>query len=119
MIPTGIATAMHESKVLLFRDRGSVGSKGIAVRCGVIDSNYRGEIFIALQNNNDKDVWLVHGDKKPAKNDANYLYINIDKAIAQGIVVDIPFMETEEIDFETLKSIASDRGDGKLGSSGK
>lgn len=118
MLPTGIATAMHKTKVLLFRERGSVGSKGIALRCGVVDSNYRGEIFIALQNNTDKDLWLVHGDKK-ADDTKGYMYLNIDKAIAQGIVVDIPIMNEQEISFEELKEIESDRGDGKLGSSEK
>lgn len=33
-------------------DRGSTGSKGIHIHCGVVDNNYRGEIFICLHNDN-------------------------------------------------------------------
>ncbi len=42
-----------------------------------------------------------------------------EKAIAQGILLEIPKVEKEEIPYEQLKQIASLRQEGRLGSSGK
>lgn len=52
LIPTGIASAMSEKYYLQVHERGSTGSKGIKYSAGVVDSSYRGEIFIALTNTN-------------------------------------------------------------------
>ena len=52
LVPTGIASAMSEKYYLQVHERGSTGSKGIKYSAGVIDSSYRGEIFIALTNTN-------------------------------------------------------------------
>lgn len=41
------------------------------------------------------------------------------KAIAQAVVHEVPFMDVMEIDYENLKKINSNRGTGRLGSSGK
>ena len=41
MIPTGIASACDTDYCFILKERGSTGSKGIAQRCGVIDSGYR------------------------------------------------------------------------------
>ena len=46
LIPTGIASSCEPKYGFLLRERGSTGSKGIALRCGVIDSGYRNEWFI-------------------------------------------------------------------------
>ena len=46
LIPTGIASACDSNYGFLVFERGSTGSKGIARRCGVIDSGYRNEWFI-------------------------------------------------------------------------
>ena len=59
MIPTGIASSCSDDFVFLLRERGSNGSKGIAQRCGVIDSGYRGEWFVPLTNENDVSVFIV------------------------------------------------------------
>lgn len=56
LIPTGIASALSEKFYLQVHERGSTGSKGIKYSAGVIDSSYRGEIFIALTNTNIQDV---------------------------------------------------------------
>ena len=97
MIPTGIATAIPEGYVAIVKERGSTGSKGLAVRCGVIDSGYRGEWFIAIQNTTEKSI--------------NY---PVEKAIAQVV-----FVKAETVCFEDDELDESERGDGKLGSSGK
>lgn len=56
LVPTGIASATTEKYYLQVQERGSTGSKGIKYSAGVIDSGYRGEIFIALSNVNDEAV---------------------------------------------------------------
>mgnify|MGYP000734891585 FL=1 len=38
LIPTGIASACDVDYCFILKERGSTGSKGIAQRCGVIDS---------------------------------------------------------------------------------
>lgn len=54
LIPTGIASSCDPDYGFLVFERGSTGSKGIARRCGVIDSGYRNEWFIGLTNTTTK-----------------------------------------------------------------
>ena len=56
LIPTGIASAMTDKYYLQVHERGSTGSKGIKYGAGVVDSSYRGEIFICINNANDVEV---------------------------------------------------------------
>ena len=42
-----------------------------------------------------------------------------EKAICQALVVPVPVVDIEEITYDELKGIASERGTGALGSSGK
>lgn len=58
LIPTGLACAMTDGYGIRLRDRGSNGSRGIHVNAGSIDSGFRGQIFVAWCNTNDKDVIL-------------------------------------------------------------
>ena len=58
LIPTGIASAMSSDLYLQVEERGSTGSKGIKKSAGIIDSSYRGEIFIAITNTNIKDLYI-------------------------------------------------------------
>ena len=50
IIPSGIACACDTDYCLILKERGSTGTKGMAQRCGVIDSGYRGEIGIPITN---------------------------------------------------------------------
>lgn len=97
MIPTGLATEIAPGVVGIIKERGSTGSKGLAVRCGVIDSGYRGEWFVGITNVGNEDI-----------------YYPIEKAIAQVVFVKYESPEWEE---GTLGE--SERGEGKLGSSKK
>lgn len=118
LIPTGIATAFSPRYVMLARERGSTGSLGMSLKAGVIDSGYRGEIFIAINNTNRKTIII---DKKVDKVQeyTDCIYYPYNKAIAQLILVENPVFDVEEISYEELKNIKSERGLGKLGSSGK
>lgn len=86
----------------------------------VIDSGYRGEWFVALTNHNDKDVYISkNGLALPSWNMNDAIVYPYEKAIAQAMVVPVPKINIEEISYEELKAISSERGTGKLGSSNK
>lgn len=121
LVPTGIACAVSQDYYLQIQERGSTGSKGIKYSAGVIDSGYRGEIFIALTNTNDIPVYII---KSKVEDISIYpytkaIYYPYEKAIAQIIVHKVPIMNPQEINYEELKNIPSQRGEGALGSSGK
>lgn len=145
LIPTGIASAMSDKYYLQVHERGSTGSKGIKYSAGVIDSSYRGEIFIAITNTNSIEVIISkltleeliakygtyikyesdYGEgnayivDKTAKNRLTAIIYPYTKAIAQLIVHEVPVMNQYEIPYEELQKIPSKRGTGALGSSGK
>lgn len=152
LIPTGIASACNPNYGFLLRERGSTGSKGIALRCGVIDSGYRNEWFVGLTNTTSRDIILSKLTLKELidkykfededgdiciplnptllSSHENTLWIDNEpfyepiiypysKAIAQALVVPVPKVVVDEISYEELKAIESERGMGALGSSNK
>ena len=52
LIPTGIASAMSDKYYLQVQERGSTGVIGMKYGAGVIDSGFRGEIFMCINNIN-------------------------------------------------------------------
>lgn len=151
LIPTGIASTCDSDYGFVLRERGSTGSKGIALRCGVIDSGYRNEWFVCLTNTNRyKSLFItklsiedtikqfgvdwstkIHIPANKIAQDmlkqeaermaiaSRDIFYPYSKAIAQALVVPVPKVEVEEISYEELKEIKSERGMGALGSSGK
>ena len=125
LIPTGIASACDPGYGFLLFERGSTGSKGIARRCGVIDSGYRNEWFVGLTNTTNKVMFI----SKLSEAETYKAYYNdimpksfvypYSKAIVQAIVTEVLETNEEELAYEDLKAIPSERGLGKLGSSGK
>lgn len=61
-IKTGIAMAIPQGWFGLICDRSSMGSKGIKVMGGVIDSSYRGEVLVCLCNTRCLDVRTPGGE---------------------------------------------------------
>lgn len=140
LIPTGIASAFSSDYVLIAKERGSSGSKGMAIRMGVVDSGYRGEIIIGINNTTSKSIVITKDEEKTRSkiktsweatsikinekaiekiiND-NYIFYPYDKAIAQLILLPVPSVTSKEIPYKELLSMKSERGTGKLGSSGK
>lgn len=125
LIPTGIASSCDPGYGFLLRERGSTGSKGIALRAGVIDSGYRNEWFVGLTNTT-KEVLFI--SKLSERETYEKYYGDIgwrsfvypySKAIAQALIVPVPKVTVEEISYEELKNIESERGMGALGSSKK
>lgn len=125
LIPTGIASACDPGYGFLLFERGSTGSKGIARRCGVIDSGYRNEWFVGLTNTTNKVMFIsklsesetyssYYGDIMPD----SFVY-PYSKAIVQAIVTEVLETNEQELSYEDLKAIPSERGMGALGSSNK
>lgn len=125
MIPAGIASACSSDYAFILKERGSTGTRGLGQRCGVIDSGYRGEWMIPITNVNNvpiciykKDVKMIDGLEmgSNSKMRIDYPY---EKAICQAILIPVPKTEIQELTFEQILDIASERKDGKLGSSNK
>lgn len=136
LIPTGIASACNEDYGFVLKERGSTGSKGIALRCGVIDSGYRNEWFVGLTNTTRKTIFISKLSEEETLNRyyseaKSKLFIKIkkffnrtlvypySKAITQVLVLPVPKLNIQEVSYEELKSIESERGMGALGSSNK
>ena len=100
-VPTGIAMAVPRGYAGLIYARSSMGAKrGLAPanKVGVIDSDYRGEVMVALHNHGTEIQTVCHGER-----------------IAQLLVTAVlapAFEETDELD-ETA------RGAGGFGSTGR
>lgn len=101
VIPTGIAIAVPEGYGAFIFARSGLGIKhGITPRncVGVIDSDYRGEVCVGLQNLSDKNYTVQPNDR-----------------IAQMAIM--PVMAAEYVLCEELSD--TERGQGGFGSTGK
>lgn len=133
LFSTGIAAAPEKGYWLLAFDRGSTGSRGIHTHCGIIDNGYRNEIFICLNNDNNYPVKFTNQTDKIYTDElgiyydhsgneicGKILYYPISKAIAQIIPISQPVVESVEADDTIWQEMCNtERGLGKLGSSGK
>ncbi len=97
-VSTGVAYEVPEGYVGLVWDKSSIGGKGIKTLGGVLDSGYRGELFVPLHNMSDEVYVFGAGHK-----------------IAQMLIQKVELWEVEEVDVlsETI------RGEGSFGSTGK
>ena len=99
-ISTGIAIALPQNTFGAIYARSGMAVKrglGPANFCGIIDSDYRGPVIVALRNNSNEVQYVEHGER-----------------IAQLFVqpyVNVDFVEVEEIG-------TTARGDGGFGSTG-
>lgn len=122
MIPTGIASACDTDYCIVLKERGSTGTKGIAQRCGIIDSGFRGEWGVPITNENEYPMVIakkgfelsdIFGD---IMINGTFIY-PYEKAICQALIVPVPTTDVEEYTYEELLKIPSKRGTGMLGSS--
>lgn len=97
-VSTGIAYEVPDGYCVFAWDKGSVGSKGIKTLGGVLDSGYRGELFIPMHNLNNEPYTFEAGHK-----------------IAQMVIQKVELWEVEES--QTLSE--TKRGTGAFGSTGK
>ena len=101
LIHTGIALEIPEGYVgLIFARSGLATKRGLAPanKVGVIDSDYRGEIMVALHNHSSSEQKVDSGER-----------------VAQISIV--PFLKAEFTETETLSQTV--RGEGGFGSTGK
>ena len=100
-IKTGIAVEIPEGLVgLVYARSGLACKRGLAPanKVGVIDSDYRGEIMVAMHNHSNEDKTIDNGER-----------------IAQ--IVFAPYVTANLIESDTLDDTA--RGAGGFGSTGK
>ncbi len=98
LVPTGLRFAIPPGYVGLVRDRSGLAVKqGLTCLAGVIDSGYRGEVKVVLQNLGSEDFRVERGLR-----------------VAQLLVV--PVARAELVRVESLESSA--RGEGGFGSTG-
>ena len=97
-VPTGIAYEVPDGYCVFAWDKGSLGSKGLKTLGGVLDSGYRGEMFVPIHNLNNSPYLFEKGDK-----------------IAQIVIQKIELWEVEELN-ELSETV---RGKGGFGSTGK
>lgn len=117
LIPTGIASAFSDKYVAIFRERGSTGIKNIKINAGVIDSGYRNEWFVLIYNANEAPLYIA---KNPSIIMETFgIVYPCEKAIAQFLLIEVPKIKVIEKSYEELFDMKSERGLGKLGSSGK
>jgi dUTP pyrophosphatase len=119
LIPVGLASAFSSDYYIQVQERGSTGSRGMSTRCGVIDSGYRGEHMIVMNNTGSKPIIIA---KQPVRfNQDQFTVHDYSKAIAQYIVLPVPKSETKELSLAEFKNLEfeSERGDGGFGDSGK
>lgn len=98
LIPTSLYLELHKHIEAQVRPKSSISAKGILVHFGTVDSDYRGEIQVVMQNLNDYGVEFEAGQK-----------------IAQ-----IVFSEKIEVVLEQTDTVSNDtdRGTGGFGSTG-
>ena len=100
-VKTGIAMEIPENfGGFIYARSGLASKRGLRpANCvGVIDSDYRGEIIVALHNDSNTAQAVSHGDR-----------------IAQMVIA--PYLKPEFVEVESLTD--TERGDGGFGHTGK
>ena len=86
LIPSGFKASFDGDKVLKIYIRSSLSLRGfsLANHVGIIDADYRGEIFFAFKNQSNKCLVICHGDRVCQ----GMLVSNKHASITEGIVND-------------------------------
>lgn len=94
VIPTGFAG--------IFKNKSSIGSRGLILGPCVVDSSYRGEIDIV--------IWNISN---------NAQYLNRGQKVTQMLVQKVELDEVEEITNDVYNLHTTERGTGGFGSTGE
>ena len=100
-VPTGLAMEIPVGYAGLIYARSGIACKrhlAPANKVGVVDSDYRGELMVALHNHSDEDAVIEAGER-----------------IAQLVIT--PFLTVSFAEVEELEE--TDRGEGGFGSTGR
>ena len=96
-VPTGIALEIPHGFYLRIEDRSGMAAKGIHKIGGIVDSDYRGVVFVVLHNTTGQDFQIEKHDR-----------------IAQGVVTPVSQANFEETD----QLNETERGESGFGSTG-
>ena len=118
LVPTGLVSAFDAELGVKFEERGSNTKWCGIVQAGVIDSGYRGEWVCAIYNGNPVPVHISKAAAEVQRLEDRVL-VPYGKAICQFHVREIPRIGIAELSPEQVLAVRSERGAGKLGSSGK
>lgn len=118
LVPTGIISAFDDTLGVKFEERGSNTKWCGIVQAGVIDSGYRGEWFCAVYNGNALPVHITKAVDE-VQREADRVLVPYSKAVCQFNVREIPKVNIEEVSPARIMGVSSQRGSGRLGSSGK
>lgn len=118
LIPTGLISAFDAGLGVKFEERGSNTKWCGIVQAGVIDSGYRGEWVCAMYNGNPIPVHITKAVGEVQRLEDRVL-VPYRKAICQFHVREILKTELRELSAEEVLAVSSQRGAGRLGSSGK
>ena len=118
LIPTGLISAFDVSLGVKFEERGSNTKWCGIVQAGVIDSGYRGEWLCAMYNGNSVPVHISKSVHEVERREDRVM-VPYDKAICQFHVREILKTSVRESSPEEVLAHVSQRGAGRLGSSGK
>lgn len=100
LVETGVQVAIPEGYVGLILDKSGLAlNQGLTVLGGVIDSGYRGEICVILQNTSKDTITIASGQK-----------------VAQMVIMPIETPEIEVVD--ELPEAGDERGKDGFGSTG-
>lgn len=97
-VKTGICIEIPHGFVAILKDRSSMADKKVVLSAGVIDSDYRGEISVILNNHSESNFTIETGDR-----------------IAQMLILKHEVRSFVEVDELT----DTKRGSGGFGSTGK
>ena len=118
LIPTGLISAFGPELGVKFEERGSNPNWCGIVQAGVIDSGYRGECVCAMYNGNPVPVYITKAVNEVQRLEDRVL-VPYGKAICQFHVREIPKVTVQERSVDAILAQSSERGAGRLGSSGK
>lgn len=118
LVPTGLISAWNPKYRLAGRERSSSSRTNLGLKCGQIDSGYRGEWFLAIRNDNNVPVVIAKGIKDNFF-DKTVIHIPYSKALCQFAIEEVPRVNIIEESPKTIRNYCSERGEGSRGSSGK
>ncbi len=119
LIRTGLRSVIPIEYGVVLKERSSTGIKCMSVRAGIIDSGYRGEWKVAINNTSNKSIVIIKKHAVTGYEEMDKIYYPYEKAICQGILIDNYKITNTKITEEELENYVSIRDDGGFGASGK
>ena len=90
------------------------------VNAGVIDSGFNGEWFCCIYNGNKVPLFISKigetGEQSPLTEHPEAILYPYNKAIAQALLVPVPCVNVQEVDYEEIQNRPTKRGCNQLGS---